>query len=295
MTHAGIECFLAVCRYKTGSRAAQSLFITQSSLSTRLKALEKELGGSLFYRKQGSREMTLTVAGQEFYELAVQYENLLERMQQVCRRSNQMLRVSSFNSIGTYLLTAVYERFLRTNPQIHLDIQDMELNAAIRSIQENKTEIAFTCGKIKNAYLAETPVFSEPMVLITSVVSSYREPVDISQLSLSNEVYIGWSGAFSRWHQQFFGTDQPQICISIMAHLQKFIEQKQHWAIVPVSVAEGLEADGVARRLSTVFSLPCREVSCLTAVDSQNQGAIEAFLACLKEIIAEHSEITSLP
>ena len=46
MTHAGIECFLAVCRYKTGSRAAHSLFITQSSLSTRLKTLEQELGGN---------------------------------------------------------------------------------------------------------------------------------------------------------------------------------------------------------------------------------------------------------
>ena len=60
MTHAGIECFLAVCRYKTGSRAAESLFITQSSLSTRLKALEKELGGPLFYRKQGGFSALLT-------------------------------------------------------------------------------------------------------------------------------------------------------------------------------------------------------------------------------------------
>ena len=101
MTHAGIECFLAVCRYKTGSRAAQSLFITQSSLSTRLKALEQELGGQLFHRKQGCREMTLTAAGKEFYELAVQYEALLERMQTVCRQSSQQLWVSSYNSIGT--------------------------------------------------------------------------------------------------------------------------------------------------------------------------------------------------
>ena len=285
MTHAGIECFLAVCRYKTGSRAAESLYITQSSLSTRLKALEKELGGPLFYRRQGCREMTLTAAGREFYDLAVQYESLLERMQKICHNPNQILRVSSFNSIGTYLLTAVYERFMQTNPQISLEIQDMELDAATHSIQEDKTDLAFTCGRVKDSHFAQIPVFSEPMVLITSAASEYAEPVELSQLSLSDEVYIEWSNAFAPWHQQMFIGEKPQIRISIMAHLQKFIEQKQRWAIVPVSVAEGLEQQGIARRLQTVFPLPCREVSCITAADCQNEPAIEAFLECLREVI----------
>ena len=294
MTHAGIECFLAVCRYKTGSRAAESLFITQSSLSTRLKALEKELGGPLFYRRQGCREMTLTAAGREFYDLAVQYETLMEKMQKICHNPNQILRVSSFNSIGTYLLTAVYERFMQTNPQIRLEIQDMELDAAVHSIQEDKTDLAFTCGRVKDSYFLQSPVFSEPMVLITAMASDYPEPVELSQLPLSEEVYIEWSNAFARWHPQLFGSEKPQICIAIMAHLEKFIEQKQHWAIVPVSVAEGLEQRGLARRLQTGFSLPCREVSCITAAESENQSAIDAFLECLREVIGEHPQITAL-
>ena len=294
MTQAGIECFLAVCRHKTGSHAAEALYITQSSLSTRLKALEKELGGPLFYRRQGCREMTLTAAGREFYDLAVQYESLLERMQKICHNPNQILRVSSFNSIGTYLLTAVYERFMQTNPQIRLEIQDMELDAATHSIQEDKTDLAFTCGRVKDSHFAQIPVFSEPMVLITSVASEYPEPVALSQLSLSDEVYIEWSNAFAPWHQQMFIGEKPQIRISIMAHLQKFIEQKQRWAIVPVSVAEGLEQQGIARRLQTVFPLPCREVSCITAADCQTEPAIEAFLKCLREVIGEHPQITAL-
>lgn len=294
MTPAGIECFLAVCRYKTGSRAAEALYITQSSLSTRLKALEKELGGPLFYRRQGCREMTLTAAGREFYDLAVQYESLLDRMQKVCHKPDQILRVSSFNSIGTYLLTAVYERFMKNNPRIRLEIQDMELDAAIHSIQEDKTDIAFTCGKVKDSYFAQIPVFSEPMVLITAVDSDYPEPVELPQLSLPDEVYIEWSHAFALWHQQMFVGEKPQIHISIMAHLEKFIEQKRRWAIVPISVAEGLEKEGIARRLQTEFTLPCREVSCVTAADCQNEPAIQAFLECLREVIGEHPQITAL-
>ena len=56
MTHTGIECFLAICRHKTGSAAAQALYITQPSLSARLKVLERELGLQLFYRRKGSRD-----------------------------------------------------------------------------------------------------------------------------------------------------------------------------------------------------------------------------------------------
>lgn len=294
MTHAGIECFLAVCRHKTGSRAAEALYITQSSLSTRLKALEKELGGPLFYRRQGCREMTLTAAGREFYELAVQYEALMDRMQKICHNPNQILRVSSFNSIGTYLLTAVYERFMQTNPQIRLEIQDMELDAAIHSIQDDKTDIAFTCGRVKDSHFIQIPVFSEPMVLITAMDSAYQEPVELHQLSLTDEVHIEWSNAFARWHQQMFVGEKPQICISIMAHLKKFIEQQQHWAIVPVSVAEALEQEGVARRLKTAFLTPCREVSCVTAAEGENQAAVQAFLECLREVISEHPQITAL-
>ena len=72
MTHAGIECFLAICRHKTGSAAAQALYITQPSLSARLKLLEQELGSPLFYRHKGCREMTLTATGKAFYELALE-------------------------------------------------------------------------------------------------------------------------------------------------------------------------------------------------------------------------------
>lgn len=292
MTHTGIECFLAVCRYKTGTRAAQALYITQSSLSARLKNLEAELGGPLFHRKKGCREMTLTSAGKEFYELALQYEALTKKMRQVCRRQTEILRISSFNSIGTYLLPTVYERFLQKYPHIRMEIQDMELDAAIRSIQSGTTDIAFTAGKVTDGLILQTPVFSEPMVLIAAVDHSYQEPVTARQLSLSDEVYIQWTSAFSRWHQRFWDSDQPLIRISIMAHLRQLIEQKQHWAIVPISVADGLAKDGKICRLTTDFALPRRDISCLTAADNSDNAAIQAFFACLQEMIAEHPEIT---
>lgn len=295
MTDTGIECFLAVCRYKTGSRAAEALYITQSSLATRLKNLERELGGPLFYRRKGGREMTLTEAGKEFYGLAVEYEKLTEQMRQVCRKQKGSLRVSSYNSVGTYLLPEVYERFLQEYPHIALEIQDMELDGAVRSLLSGGTDIAFTAGNVADPMVVQTPVLSEPMVLICSGHGAYPEPASFRQLSRGEEVYIEWSNMFRRWHQRIFGSDShPKLSISIMAHLRQFMEREQCWAIVPVSVARGMEADSNIRRLRADFLLPNREISCLTKAGTENREAIQAFYNCLRDAVASNPEIKIL-
>lgn len=44
MTNAGIEAFLIVCKQHSISKAAAELFISQSSLSIRLRTLERRWG-----------------------------------------------------------------------------------------------------------------------------------------------------------------------------------------------------------------------------------------------------------
>lgn len=43
MTNAEIEAFLTICEYGSISKAAEKLFISQSSLSTKIKTLENKM------------------------------------------------------------------------------------------------------------------------------------------------------------------------------------------------------------------------------------------------------------
>ena len=290
MTHTGIECFLAICRHKTGSAAAQALYITQPSLSARLKVLEREVGTPLFHRHKGSREMVLTPTGSAFYELALQYEAVVAKMQELCSAQPEQLRISTFNSLGTYLLPAVYERFLQEHPGILLDIQDMELDAASRSLHNGETDLAFTAGHSDDPLLTQTPVFSEPMVLICGSNTKLTAPVDLTQLSGRNEVYIEWSSHFARWHQRTLGSQKVHLRISMMAQLQQFLEREHCWAIVPSSVAEGISAKSGIHCIPTAFTLPHRQISCLTVANRDNP-AVKAFLDCLKQTLATRTDI----
>lgn len=110
-----ILAFLEICRCKSISKAAEKLFISQSSLSTKIRILERKLGYSLFIRGKGSRSVMLTDKGEKFLELAVKYQEILEKMLALGRDGgSEKLRISSMNSLGTHLLTPVYERFTPT-------------------------------------------------------------------------------------------------------------------------------------------------------------------------------------
>lgn len=293
MTHTGIECFLAICRCKTGSAAADSLYITQPSLSARLKVLEQEVGTQLFYRRKGSREMILTSAGQEFYQLAVQYESVIEQMHKLGNDRKATLQISCFNSLGTYLLPSVYNLFLQTNPSLNLQIQDMDIHSATQSILLGETDLALTSGHISGKGLSQFPAFSEPMVLVCAADSQFCSPVSLLELPPDKEVCVHWSQDFANWHKVTLGYTQPKLCVSFMAQLRQFLEQENHWAIVPISVAKGLATECPVIQLATDTPLPFREISCVVGTQTQ-APALEAFLSCLRQVLATYPEIRIL-
>lgn len=293
MNRTGVQCFLAICKHKTGRAAAEALYITQPSLSARLKLLEDNLGTSLFYRTKGSREMTLTPAGREFYPLALEYEALMEKMSHIGSSQPTTFRVSSYNSLATYVLPAVYQLLLERHPSFSLEIQDMELSAASHSILSGNTDLAFTSGIASDSRLLQIPAFSEPMVLVCAENSDFTEPVSPQDLPMRSEVYVDWSSRFSQWHKRTLGVVQPQLCVSIMNHLQQFLVQKGRWAIVPVTVAEGLMQEISIRRLKTTFALPRREVSCI--VEAQKPAFFsDLFFDCLRQVLETYPEIEIL-
>ena len=293
MTHTGIECFLAICRYKTSSAAAQALYITQPSLSARLKTLEREVGTQLFYRYKGSREMVLTDAGREFYQLAVQYEELVEKMQNLDKSKSDTLRIACFNSLGTYLFPEVYKLFLQRNPQTNLQIQDTGMAAGSQSILRGETDIAFTTGYVSDSQLRLIPAFSEPMVLVCAGDSKLQGPVKLSQLPPQEEVFVAWSNQYARWHQKVLGDFQPQLCVSIMTQLRQFLEGENRWAIVPISVAKGLSSECNVRQLGVDVALPRREISCVVSAYGP-VPVLDNFLDCLRQALTAYPEIQIL-
>jgi Transcriptional regulator len=80
-----LEAFLAVTKYKS-YRAAEKLYLSQPSLSSRIQALERELGTSLFDRN--GRGVILSKQGQIFVPYA-------KRMKDVYLKARTNLHLNS--------------------------------------------------------------------------------------------------------------------------------------------------------------------------------------------------------
>lgn len=289
MTMLEIEAFLSICRYKSISKAADALYISQSSLSTRLKTLEEALDCQLLLRGKGRREISLTAQGQAFHDLALQYQQVLQKMKTVGEQDVvETLRISAINSVGNYLMPPVFQRFLQEFPHIRLCVQDMDAELACASIIRGKTDLAFSTAKVQTDQIVATPFLSEPMTLICSADSLYSQAVPPEILSLKNEVYIPWCADYIYWHESTFGADsRPQITLELIGQIGHFVSQPQKWALVPQSVARSLEHNTAIRQCSPSFSVPDRMVYILRDRDHAETNSIRCFLTTLSEVLSE--------
>ncbi|MBR6584472.1 MAG: LysR family transcriptional regulator [Firmicutes bacterium] len=283
-----IEAFLSVCRHKNISKAAEELFINQSSLSTRIKALEDRLGCPLLLRGKGKREITLTEQGQAFYNLALQYSEITDKMLSVGKSSDSdELRISAINSVGNYMLPAVFRRFIEKHPHIRLTVQDMEAEMATASIIRGRTDIAFSTGKVETDQIVATPFMREPYVILCSEDSSYPETVSPEELAPWNEVYIKWSAEYRFWHQSVFGENPHNFTLELMGQIYLFVSQPEKWAIVPKSIADVICASTGLRQCTPDFQIPDRSLYLLRHRDTAESVSIRNFLDTVHEVMEQ--------
>lgn len=285
MTQAEIEAFLAVCHHRSISHAAQALFLSQPSLSTRIKTLEREVGCSLLRRQPGHREIQLTPAGERFLRLATRQQELWRQMLAVGADSQEqaILRIAAFNSIGSYLLPAAYDRFLKQAPAVQLQVQEWIGSSRPALHDAEAPDLIFTNASETGAALTflSTPFLSESMVFLCAAGADYPELVSVAELSVGDEVYIDWDDRFAQWHRTVFHNAMPPITLQTMEQLRFFLSQGKNWALVPASVAAGALTDPRIRTRSVSFSLPPRIIAFQCLPQTLERPWVQQFLTCL--------------
>lgn len=290
MTSLEIEAFLTVQQTGSVTKAAQQLYINQSSLSTRLRTLERELGCALFARGRGTKAMFLTPEGERFLPLARQHRDLEEKMRALHSDTveKRVLRTSSFNSIGSYLLPPVYQRFTRNWPDIRLEIKDTTTADAINSIVRDELDLAISTLSISTEYVTSIPFLSEPMTFLCAADSDYPDVVSLDMLSPDREVYSFWCADVQQWHQSVFGVDaKPRVQLELMSQIQLFTSQPGAWAFAPYSVADALKDAQDLRRCQMDFSVPDRCSYILCSRKARDSEPVVHFLDCLREELQE--------
>lgn len=142
-----VEAFYWVVSLKSVSRAAEKLFVTQSAMSSRIAALEEELGVLLLDRRD--KQFRLTVAGLRFFTqsqklLALQRDIKAEmRVVGGNETAAVTLRIGVIESVLHSWLIEWIQHMRKSSPQFELELTVETTPVLIDHVRRGALDLAF--------------------------------------------------------------------------------------------------------------------------------------------------------
>ena len=257
MTNQDIETFFAVLDHGTMTAAAEALFITQPSLSARLRALEDEVGAPLFHRGKGLRRITLTDAGQHFLPLARRWQNLLSETQTfAAAEKREFLHVIAAYTANQYILPPVYQRFLERELPVNLWVESMRTDQAVSAVARGDADMAIVDGALHyDLQIEAKPLFREGFFLVVPKTVALTEPVEATTMHVQDEILIYGQPEILQWHDYWYGVDARPLLYTDTPQLAETLPAcGKRWSIIPAG-ATALSAD-VQQRTGAASGAP---------------------------------------
>lgn len=139
-----LKYFKAVCTYHTASAAAEYLHISQPSLSSAIKELEREFGITLFRRHH--RGMVLTPEGESLLKMSTDLLGRAEQIENVMNdlgKKRKALRLGVPPMIGSLVLPHIYGQFLKSNPDIEIEITEGGRQELMQKLDDDFLDMVF--------------------------------------------------------------------------------------------------------------------------------------------------------
>jgi DNA-binding transcriptional LysR family regulator len=139
------KVFYLTAKHMSFSKAAQDLFVTQSSVSQSIKSLENQLSISLFFRK--GKRISLTPSGsllfdhlEKAFKEIKQAENLLDSYRSL---DIGQLRIGASDTICKHYLLEIFEEFHTLYPNIKLLIDNQPSPKTKEEVAGGELDLGF--------------------------------------------------------------------------------------------------------------------------------------------------------
>lgn len=205
-----LKYFLAVAREENITAAAESLHITQPTLSKQLMELEDELGKKLFIR--GKRKITLTEDGLLLRKRAGEIVDLLEKTQAELKNlDNEVISgdiyIGAGETEGMRIIAKLSSKLQKKYPNIHYHLFSGNSEDVIEKLDKGLIDfgVLIEPTDIKKYGYVKLPVYDTWGVLMRKdsdlAKKDYIEPNDLlnipllcSRQALANNEFSIWFG-----------------------------------------------------------------------------------------------------
>lgn len=152
------------------SLAAKDLFLTQPTVTNKLKSLETELNLVLFERS--NRGVTPTEAGHMIYNYAQNilglYDNMIQDLSSYDGKTVKRLTIASCSTFGQYALPCTLYEFKKRYTNIVLELEHAFSTEIITQVKEKGVDIGFIEGIYSDEEIECLPLGKSQLLFVTS-------------------------------------------------------------------------------------------------------------------------------
>lgn len=204
-----LRYFLEVAREETITSAAESLHITQPTLSKQLMELEDEIGKKLFIR--GKRRITLTEDGILLRKRASEIIELVEKTESELKKSDEIIvgdvYIGAAETDAMKDIAKICTNLQKKYPHIHYHLFSGNSEDVIEKLDKGLIDfgILFEPSDIKKYNYIKLPAYNtwgllmrkdSPLATLTNITPNtlLNVPLICSKQALDNNELAGWFG-----------------------------------------------------------------------------------------------------
>lgn len=185
-----LRAFLAVSAEQSFGHGAQQLHIAPSTLSERVKKLERLAGAALFTR----HPVTLTPAGERLVvtaERAVAAADLaIQRLADIRDQPSAELRVGVLSHGAGASMTTLLRTFRSQHPDVAVRLVALDFSETTTAVLDGKVDIAFIRPQLDDDRLDEYPLTTEQRFVILPTSDQRAHLPNLAYADLDHDTFL---------------------------------------------------------------------------------------------------------
>ncbi len=188
-----IRYFLAVCDKGSFTRAAQSAFVAQPSLTQAIKKLEDELGGELFSRERSGCRLTSLgrLVEPTLRQIFREAQTIKAEAVRFSRLNTVPLRIGVMATIAAQHMSPFFADFQQERPHVELElVVDNECNLA-QQLDEGRLDLMVSAPTSSlPAHLQSLKLYEERYVVVFNDKHRFNQLSVIDLAAIQSEPYL---------------------------------------------------------------------------------------------------------
>jgi DNA-binding transcriptional LysR family regulator len=201
-----LRYFTALAEELHFGRAADAVFVAQSTLSQQIRAFEDEMGVQFFERSTGG--VALTEAGRTFLPYAKRVLREARRAESVAQAARDglagLLRITYEGTAMRSGLPTIIKAFQAERPHGELDLVEQTTREQVTALREEESDAGFLFLPVNERGLRVRELFTAPMIVVLPEGHRLAERDTVPLRELEGEPHVIWArGGAPRIHDAY--------------------------------------------------------------------------------------------